>query len=108
MSLNKDKQLFFEMRKKCEVIVRKHAFKDYPGRGFSEREVIDLVRKGKGKFTDNKSPQAISGSYLFFPKDDLGRECKLVILIEKIYIENEDPEEGNQVIVCSAYREAVK
>ena len=98
-------RLFFEIRDKCGVIVRKHAFEHYPERGFSEREIIDLVRKGKGNFTVNNSPDAIDGSYLFFPKDDLERECKLVILIEEIYIEDEDSKEGDQVIVCSAYRE---
>ncbi len=107
MGLNDDRRLFFAIREKCEVIVRKHAFEEYPERGFSEREIINLVRKGRGNFTDNNSSQAIDGSYLFFPKDDLERKCKLVILIEEIYIENQDSKEGSHVIVCSAYREPV-
>lgn len=82
----------------------KHAFTDYPGRGFSEREIVDLVRNGDGPFTDNKSPQAIKGSYLFFPKDDLGRECKLVILMDAVEVEGE-VSQGKIVIVCSAFRE---
>ena len=106
MGLASHRQLFFEIREKCEVVVKKHAFEHYPDRGFSEREIIALVRTGRGQFTDNNSPDAIKGSYLFFPKDDLDRECKLVILIEEIYIENKDSKEG--VIVCSAYRETVK
>jgi hypothetical protein len=105
VGLADDRKLFFEMRGKCGIIVRRHAFADYPERGFSQREIVDLVRSGTGRFTINNSPEAIEGSYLFFPKDDLDRECKLVIKIETVQIENEDSKEGNQVIVCSAYRE---
>lgn len=105
MGLADDRKLFFEIRSKCEIIVRRHAFADYPERGFSEREIVDLVRTKTGRFTINNSPDAIVGSYLFFPKDDLERECKLVVKIEVVQIENEDSKEGSQVIVCSAYRE---
>ena len=101
-----DRSLFFAIRGTCEIIVKNHAFKDYPERGFSAAEIISLVRYGVGPFKDNTSAVAIDGSYLFFPKDDLDRKCKLVILIEILEIENEVSREADPVIiVCSAYRE---
>ena len=85
--------------------MKKHAFKDYPERGFSEREIISLVRYGIGPIENNSSPNAIKDSFLFFPEDDIGRECKLVILLEVIEIEDKKATENKQIIVCSAYRE---
>lgn len=105
MGLNDDRRLFYKIRSNCGIIVSKHAFEDYPERGFSEKEIIDLVRNGTGRLTVNKSPNAIEGSYLYLLKDGIGRDCQLVILIEIIEIEDEASTEGNQVIVCSAYRE---
>lgn len=105
MKLSAAKQIFFKIRASCEIIIRKHAFADYPKRGFSKRELISLIRKDFGRFEDNKSPDAISKSFLFFPKDEQGRECKLVILIEIIEIEGLNSTKNNQaIIVCSAYR----
>ncbi len=105
MGLNKFKKAFFEIRSYCEILIRKHAFADYPERGFSQMELIELVKKGTGRFEVNKSSEAINGSFLFYPKDEHGRECKLVVVIEILEIENENPKEGKKVIiVCSAYR----
>lgn len=68
-------------------------------------ELLDLIRSGMGRFEVNNSPDAIKGSFLFYPKDDQGRNCKLVVLIEVLEIENEDPTEVKKVIiVCSAFR----
>lgn len=86
------------------MIVRGHAFKDYPERGFSQREILNLIRKGEGVLTDNKSAEAIPSSYQFYPKDEMGRECKLVVLIEVIEVSGKKQEEREGIIVCSAYR----
>lgn len=68
-------------------------------------ELLNLIKTGVGRFEVNKSSDAIEGSFLFYPKDDHGRECKLVVLIEILEIEHEDPMDGNKVIiVCSAFR----
>lgn len=107
MGLKANKKLFFAIRSHCQIIIRKHAFVDYPERGFSERELVSLIRRGNGPLEENNSSVAITGSYLFFPKDDLGCECKLVILIEAIEMDETATEE-DYVIVCSAYREKMK
>ncbi len=105
MGLSQARTQFFEIRQKCQVIVRNHAFRGHPERGFSKQELIRLVKTGKGRFTENDSEQAIENSYLFFPTDEEGRECKLVILIEEVEIEGEGSSQKETVIVCSAYRE---
>lgn len=106
MGLNEFKRLFFEIRRLgCLIVVRKHAFEDYPERGFSQREIVHLVQKGVGRVEVNRSPDAIKGSYLFFTKDDLNQGCKFVLVIEAVEIEGE--EKGSSTIfVCSAYRES--
>ena len=105
MGLTQTKKLFFEIRHNCSVIVSIHAFKDYPARGFSQQELVRLVKNGNGRFAENDSDVAIEGSYLFFPKDDEGKECKLVLLIQEVEIEGEGNSRKEAVIVCSAYRE---
>lgn len=109
MGLNEFKNLFLKTRASCDVIVKNHAFADYPERGFSKVELINLIRKATGRFEDNKSPAAIENSFLFFPKDEQGRECKMVVLIEIVEIKDENPTEGTEsIIVCSAYRSIEK
>lgn len=103
MGLNDFRRLFFAKRGSCEVLIQKHAFRDYPERGFSEREIMDLIRKGIGRIEDNRSSQAIDNSFLFSPKDALGRKCKLVVLIETVEIDGNPAE---CIVVCSAFREA--
>lgn len=105
MGLTQAKQLFFQIRNKCKVIIRSHAFKDYPERGFSQLELVRLVQTGNGRFTENDSDVAIDDSFLFYPKDSEERECKLVLLIKIIEIEGEESSRKESVIVCSAYRE---
>lgn len=105
MGLSHARKQFFEIRLKCQVLIKNHAFKDYPHRGFSKSELIHLVRFGVGRFTENESEQAIEDSYLFFPLDEEERECKLVVLIKLIEIEGEGSSLKNTVIVCSAYRD---
>lgn len=108
MGLKDARRLFYKIRDKCQIIVKKHAFADYPERGFSEREILHLVRSGSGPMEVNRSHEAIPGSHLFFPKDDLDRECKLVILIQVVEIEDKELQGEEQIIVCSAYRELKK
>ena len=105
MGLIQTRKLFFEIRQNCRILVSNHAFKDYPQRGFSKNELVRLVRSGIGRFADNKSSLAISDSYLFYPKDAEGRECKLVLLINVVEINKGKNSQKETVIVCSAYRE---
>ncbi len=106
MGLVDSRRLFFQLRGKCKILVKNHAFKDYPERGFTKQELLYLVKQGKGNFKANsESLEAIDGSFLFLPKDDQGRECKLVILIEEVTIEGKGGPRKEMIIVCSAYRE---
>jgi hypothetical protein len=105
MGLSQAKTQFFEVRHKCWIIISSHAFKDYPERGFSQQELIRLVKFGNGRFTENKSDVAIPDSYLFYPKDEEDRECKLVLKIQEVEVEGEGCSPRETVIVCSAYRE---
>ena len=77
MGLSDSRRLFFQIRSKCQVIVRNHAFLDYPERGFSKTEILNLIRVGIGRVAENKSPDAIEESFLFLVKDDAGTVCKL-------------------------------
>lgn len=106
MGLADSRRLFFQVRGKSRILVKNHAFKDYPNRGFTKQELINLVKHGNGRFKANsESLEAIDGSFLFLPKDDEGRECKLVILIEEVTIEGKGGPRKETIIVCSAYRE---
>lgn len=87
------------------MLVKSHAFAHYPERGFNKLEIINLVKQGQGNFKDNDSAEAIPGSFLFFPRDDEDRECKLVILIEEVEVDGAGGPHKESVIVCSAYRE---
>ena len=109
MGLSDRRRLFFQIRSKCQVIVKNHAFLDYPKRGFSKLEIVNLIRSGVGQLQENPSPDAIEGSFLFLVKDDLGKPCKLVVLVEEVEIEDVTTRskgtKKETVIVCSAYRE---
>lgn len=105
MGLADSRRLFFKVRSKSRIIVKKHAFIDYPERGFTKQEILNLVKQGKGNFRENDSSEAIDGSFLFFPVDDEERECKLVVLIEEVEIEGNGGPQKETIIVCSAYRE---
>ncbi len=89
------------------MIVKNHAFLDYPERGFSKSEIVNLIRVGVGRVYKNDSPDAIAGSFLFLVKDDSQELCKLVILLEEVEIEVKSGSGETKkatVIVCSAYR----
>ena len=106
MGLTESRRQFFQMRSKCKIIVKNHAFVDYPERGFSKIEIINLVKHGAGVFKANDSSvEALDGSFLFLPKDDEERECKLVILLEELIINGKGGPKKECIIVCSAYRE---
>ncbi|MBL7663521.1 MAG: hypothetical protein JNM93_00195 [Bacteriovoracaceae bacterium] len=103
--LSKVKQTFFSIKTTCEIIVKSHAYVDHPERNFTTDEIIDLIRNSRGRFTENESEVAIKGSYLFYPKDALGNECKLVVLIKKEVEVRQEGSEDKLIIVCSAYRD---
>lgn len=107
MGLAQIRKHFFAIRDKCKILIKNHAFIDYPERGFSKQELVNLVKYGVGPFVENDSLIAIKASYLFFPKDLDGRECKLVLLIDEVEFEKDGAFQNEAVIVCSAYREMI-
>ena len=69
-------------------------------------EIKNLVKNGTGRVTENNSTEAIPESFLYLPKDDEERECKLVILLDDLEIEDENGTITQEtIIVCSAFRE---
>ncbi len=106
MGLVEKRKRFYQIRGTCKIIVRYHAYADHPERNFSELELKNLVKNSMGRVTDNTSPEAIPESFLYLPKDDDERECKLVILLKEIEIEDEKGTTTKEtIIVCSAWRE---
>lgn len=106
MGLVEKRKRFHQIRGNCKIIIRYHAYGDHPERMFTELEIKNLVKYGSGMVTENDSPEAIAESILFFPKDDEERECKLVVLLDEIEIEDESGTIIKEsIIVCSAYRE---
>lgn len=106
LGLAEKRKRFFEIREKCRVVVKYHAYADYPERKFSQLELKNLVKHGNGRVMENQSPEAIEDSFLYYPKDEDGRECKLVLLLKEIEFENDDGTFSTEsIIVCSAYRE---
>lgn len=100
MSKTEFEKLFHGLRKdKSRIIVRKHAYKDYPERGFSPSEIIELIA-GPGRLFDNKAATAKPNSYVWHCRDEDENDVELVVLIEMIDV----PEEQNMVLVISAFR----
>jgi ubiquinone/menaquinone biosynthesis C-methylase UbiE len=55
-------QFFHKLRKdRSRIVVKKHAYLDYPERGFSPMEILDLCA-GPGRFIDNRAASAKPGS----------------------------------------------
>ena len=96
VGLTEDRRLFYDLRATCRIRVSSHAFKDYPERGFTKHEIVQLVRLGRGLVKDNVSNEAIDGSFIFETADEDGDFCRLVILPVK---------NNTELKVCSAYRE---
>ena len=106
MGLTDKRKRFHQIRGTCKIIVRFHAYGDYPDREFTELEIKNLVKHGQGRVAENDSAVAIPESFLFYPKDDEERECKFVVLLEEVEIEDDCGSITKEsIIVCSAYRE---
>lgn len=106
VGLSDKRRKFFKIRENCKILVKYHAYVDYPERKFSELEIKNLVKFGSGNITENTSLEAIPDSFLYFSKDDEDRECKLVLLLEEIEFEDSNGATIKEtIIVCSAYRE---
>ena len=106
MGFRDRKARFLKIKGSCKIVVSRHAFADHPERGFSPHEIKQLVKTGTGRVTENRSPESIKDSFLFYPKDSTERECKLVILLEEIEIEDEyGNSKKESIIVCGAYRD---
>jgi hypothetical protein len=108
VGLKDQKRLFFEKRATCDVLVKNHAFRDHPERGFSQPEIIQLVRNGAGTISENNSQEAIDGSVLFSTKDDFGRACKFSIRVTEVEIDGGPTSSGGtkrvSIVVFNAFR----
>ena len=104
MGLTEIKAKFFALRINCTIVVKNHAFLDHPNRQFTNLEIINLVKFGKGLVKENNFPSAIENSFLFCTKDEQNEICELVLLIEELEIETESGPTAEIIIVCSAYR----
>ena len=104
MGLSEIKAKFFALRGSCKIIVKNHAYLDHPKRGFTNIEILDLVKFGLGQVKENKFPTAIEGSFLFCPQDDQNEICELVLVIDEQEVETENGIVNDMIIVCSAYR----
>ena len=105
MGLNERRAKFYAIKRTCKIIVKGHAYNDHPKREFSEIELMNLVKSGDGRVTENDSPDAIEDSFLYFPKDEDKEECKVVILLKEVEIVEKDGTTVKEtIIVCSAYR----
>ncbi len=80
-------------------MVKRHAYLDYPDRGFSPEEILDLC-EGSGRLLDNKAATAKPDSYVWHCKDEEGRGVEIVVLIETI----ETPRSREILLVISAFR----
>lgn len=106
MGLSQTRQRFFEIRGTCQIVVKGHAYKDHPKRKFSEAEIKLLVKTKAGQILRNDFPSAIPDSVLFVLRDDKGRRCEIVLLIEESEITLPTGTTKKElIIVCSAYRE---
>lgn len=100
MKLTEARTLFAQLRKdERRIIVRRHAWADYPERGFTAGEIRQLVMESPATLVLNAGDSPTAGSFHFKPVDEQGRNCKLVVVLEV------DPKSGHWIIVISAYRE---
>jgi hypothetical protein len=98
------KTKFFALRGNCKIVVRNHAYKAQPNRGFTNLEILNLVKFGRGQVKENGYPSAINGSFLFCPLDDQKEICELVLVIGELEVEADSSSTKEMIIVCSAYR----
>lgn len=102
--VNRKRKLFFQIRKSARVIVKGHAYIDHPERKFTQIEILNLIRSGRGTINENQARTATPGSVLFKVKDDLDRDCELVVLIEEELKKEDEVSVAHMIIVISAYR----
>ncbi len=102
MGLTDKKRIFFRIRKTCSIIVKRHAYLDYPERKFTQLEIINIIRNNNGQIAKNDYPSAKEGSVLFVTSDDDGNKCELVLFVE----EEMDclTKSKKMIIAISAYR----
>lgn len=101
MKLTDARKLFIDLRKLNQIHVENHAFKDHLNRGFTQIEIVSLIKKTGRLVENNKAATALSDSFLWIVKDLLERECELVVKFEE-----RDAGGGKKeyIIVCSAFR----
>ena len=98
MRLNEARKLFSRLRKDAgNIHITNHSWVDYPERGFTKGEILNLVMHGKALLTENKGNNPTKDSFHFMPMDDFGVKCKLVIKFEVSSAKE-------WLIVISAYR----
>jgi hypothetical protein len=93
-------QLFHKLRKdRSRIVIKKHAYLDYPERGFSPMEILELC-SGPGRLMDNRAASAKPGSYIWSCKDEDDNGVELAVLIETL----ESTEAKEFLLVISAFR----
>lgn len=93
-------RLFHQLRKdNSRIVIKKHAYLDYPDRGFSPEEILDLCA-GPGRLLDNRAASAKPDSYVWHCKDEESNSVELVVLIET----KESPHSRELLLVISAFR----
>lgn len=101
MKLTDARKLFFELRRLNQIHVENHAFKDHLERGFTQVEIITLIKK-TGRLIENRmAATALPNSFLWMARDFLERECELVVKFEERDLGGGEIE---YIIVCSAFR----
>lgn len=87
IKLTQARKIFNQLRKEGKIEIRKHAYKDYPEREFSDAEIRFLISETNGKLSDNnRFPTSTKGSFLYDCKDLRGRQCEFALLIENTLV----------------------
>lgn len=83
LKLSEARVLYSKCQKEGEsaFIVRKHCWKDYPERKFSQIEVLNLLL-GKGILKMNHFPSAKPNSFLWSCKDAASSNVEIVVILE--------------------------
>ena len=85
LTLNSARALFKKLRvEPTAVIIRRHAYADYPERLFTRQELLSLVHSGHGELHENSfATTAKFGSFLFRVADNEERECAIALFLDE-------------------------
>jgi hypothetical protein len=96
LGLTEARKQFNKLRDARKVRIAPHAYKDHPGRKFTEQEVRSLVLDGSGFLHANNGASAKPNSWMWKCRDAKGESCEIIVLLEQ---------DGDELIlVISAWR----